>query len=313
MAMSQLRERIIALLGDFPAHTDPKPEVLERHREHGYVRELIAYHVESHERVRAYLLTPDGLEAPVPGVVAVHQHAGQFYLGKSEPAGLTADPMYHYGKDLCRRGFVVICPDLLCFEDRRPPEFERAESMYLRDEWYERQVATEYLLRGSTLQAKYLHDLGCAVEVLQAQKTVDAERIGAIGHSLGGQETVWLSWYDPRVKVGVCSCGVGTIETILRDRIGHNMPFYVPGLLKVCDLDELIASIAPKPVMLTAGTQDAIFPVDGVRQIAAAAERAYREAGAPGAFTLATFVGGHGLPDEMKRVTYRFLERALRG
>jgi len=311
--MADLRERILALLGDFPTRTDPEPEVLERHRAEGHTRELIAYNVEPHERVRAYLLTPDGLEAPVPGILAIHQHAGQFYLGKSEPAGLSADSMYHYGRDLCRRGFVVICPDLLCFEDRRPPEFERMESMYLRDEWYERQVATEYLLRGSTLQAKYLHDLGCAVEVLRAQKTVDGERIGAIGHSLGGQEAMWLTWYDPRVKAGVCSCGASLIEHILRLRIGHNMPFYVPGLLKVCDLDALIASIAPKPFMMTAGTQDVIFPIDGVRQIAAQAERAYREVGAPGAFILATFVGGHGFPDEMKRVAYRFLERALRG
>ena len=311
--MAELRARILALLGDFLPPTDPQPEVIERHRGEGFTRELVAYNVEPHERVRAYLLTPDGLEGPAPGILAIHQHGGQFYLGKSEPAGLSADAMYHYGRDLCRRGFVVICPDFLCFEDRRPPEFERVESLYLRDEWYERQVATEYLLRGSTLQAKYLHDLGCAIEVLRRQSSVDAERIGCIGHSLGGQEAMWLTWYDARVKAGVCSCGVSLVEAILRARIGHNMPFYVPGLLKVCDLDELVASIAPKPLMLTAGTQDTIFPIDGVRHLAAVAERAYRDAGAPGAFALATFMGGHGFPDEMKRVAYRFLERALRG
>ena len=311
--MADLRERIVPLLGEFPARVDPEPDVVERRRIPGYTLDLLTYRVEAHERIPAYLLTPEGLEGPAPGIVAIHQHGGAFYQGKSEPAGLTADATFHYGKDLCRRGFVVICPDLLAFEDRRPPEFERVESLYLQDYWYERQVATEYLLRGSTLQAKYLHDLGCAIEVLGRQPTVDAERIGCIGHSLGGQEAMWLTWYDPRIKAGVSSCGASMVELILRNRIGHNMPFYVPGLLKVCDLDEFVASIAPKPFMLTAGTQDGIFPIDGVRHIAAVAERAYRDAGAPGAFALATFVGGHGFPDEMKRVAYRFLERALRG
>ena len=310
--MAELRERIVALLGDFPARVEPNPEVIARRQMDGYSLDTIAYDVEPDERINAYLLTPDNLKGPGPGIVAIHQHAGQFYLGKSEPAGLSANAMYHYGKDLCLRGFVVICPDLLCFEDRRPPEFERAENTRVQDAAYERVVASDYLFRGSTLQAKYLHDLACAIEVLSRQPTVDPQRIGCIGHSLGGQEAMWLTWYDERIKAGVSSCGISMVEAILRDRILHNMAFYVPGLLKVCDLDELIASIAPRAFMMTAGTQDKIFPIDAVLHIGDFARKAYRAAGAPDAFACETFDGGHGFPDEMKSLAYAFLQRHLK-
>ena len=50
-----------------------------------------------------------------------HQHAGNWSKGKSEPAGLMPDPMHHTGAALAREGYVVLCPDALCFEERRDP------------------------------------------------------------------------------------------------------------------------------------------------------------------------------------------------
>ncbi len=88
-----------------------------------HTRELVEYAVAAGERVRAFLLLPSGGErgdGPAPGVIASHQHADEYWLGKSQPAGLTSrkDAMYHYGVDLCRQGFVVLCPDHLGFEER---------------------------------------------------------------------------------------------------------------------------------------------------------------------------------------------------
>ena len=168
-----------------------------------------------------------------PAVLALHQHAGQFYLGKAEPAGLSADSMYHYGLDLCRRGYLVLCPDHLCFEDRRPPEYVRVANSALNDRAYERFEFTQRLLKGSCLQTKYLHDMVCALDLLAELPDVDGARLGAIGHSLGGQEALWLAWYDQRVRAAVSSCGFGLIRTIIRDAINHNYALYVPGLLEL--------------------------------------------------------------------------------
>ena len=88
-----------------------------------FSRERLTYMVEPGERVPAFLLVPFTATAqrPAPGIILCHQHAGQYDIGKSEPAGLAGDPMHHTGVALARQGFVVLCPDALCFEERQIP------------------------------------------------------------------------------------------------------------------------------------------------------------------------------------------------
>ncbi len=314
MEQKDLRRAIIAHLGHFPerAMLAVKTESTEELEDH--TRSLVTYAVETGERVPAWLLTPRG-ETPRggwPAILAIHQHAGQFELGKSEPAGLRGASRSYYGLELCKRGYVVLCPDLLCFEDRRPPEEIRlANKGTLDGKGYEQFEFTRCILYGSCLQTKYLHDLSCALDVLSALPNVDAQRLGVIGHSLGGQETLWLTWYDSRVKVGVSSCGFGSIPTILRDGINHNLALYVPGLLELCDLDGLLAGIAPRPFLLTSGEADRIFPIDGVRTIVAKAQEAYAQAGVPERLRAIIFPDGHTIPDDVKAEAYAFLDQWL--
>ena len=47
----------------------------------------------------------------------------------------------------------------------------------------------------------------CAVDLLQSLPQVDGERIGCIGHSLGGHNAMFLGVFDERVKAVVSSCG----------------------------------------------------------------------------------------------------------
>src|SRR5690349_2345877 len=186
MAESTLHDAILTRLGRFPVRV-PLNATFSSARDMGdYTRRLVSYDVEEGERVDAWLLRPPGAQPAGgwPAVLALHQHAGQFYLGKAEPAGLSDDRMYHYGLDLCRRGYVVLCPDHLCFEDRRPPEYVRVEGGYLKDQGYERFEFKRLLLEGSCLQTKYLHDMVCALDLLAELPDVDAARLGAIGHSL---------------------------------------------------------------------------------------------------------------------------------
>ena len=74
--------------------------------------------------VPAYLLVPDGREAPGTAVLAVHGHGP----GKSRVCGLeTPRPSRtsDYAAELARRGHVVLAPDLRCFGERadwNPPD-----------------------------------------------------------------------------------------------------------------------------------------------------------------------------------------------
>ncbi len=312
--VQELRARILERLGPLP---EPVPlEVREEatHKAFDHTRTLVSYLVEAGERITAWLLRPIG-RPPAggwPAIVACHQHAGNFAWGKSEPAGLTPDPMYHYGLELCRRGYVVLCPDHLCFEGRRAPAELLEQSPELVDSQYELFELTSRLLRGSCLQAKYLHDLRVAIDLVTGLEEVDGTRVGTIGHSLGGQEALWLTWFDERVRVGVSSCGFAPLRDILAAGINHNKAMYVPGLLEVADIEDIVAGLAPRPFLLTSGERDRIFPIQGVRRLVAGARVAYRAAGAEDSFEAILFPAGHSFPLDLRQRAYAFLDRYLK-
>jgi dienelactone hydrolase len=278
MADTTLRQAILARLGSFPPRVPLDLEGEPETDQGDHTRALVTYAVEPGERVPAWLLRPKGT-APPGGRPAI--------------------------------GYVVLCPDLLCFEDRRPPEAVRQANPYQDGSAYERFEFTRRILAGACLQTKYLHDLACALDVLAGLPDVDSGRLGAIGNSLGGQETLWLTWYDERVRAAVSSCGFGLIRTILRDGINHNFALYIPDLLDICDLDTLVADLAPRPFMLTAGTTDRLFPLDGVQAIVERASAAYEQEEAPERFRALIFEGGHQFPDDVKAEAYAFLDRWL--
>jgi dienelactone hydrolase len=309
---SSVRSAVLSLLGPLPNRIPLRPTLGATVDDGAYARARVTYTVEAGERIHAWLLTPHGAVPPGgwPALLAVHQHAEQYDLGKAEPAGLAGDPMYHYGRELCQRGYVVLCPDLLCFEDRRPPRAVRA-AQRLEEASYERFEFTKRLLTGSCLQTKYMHDLTCAVDLLAALPSVNQTRLGVIGHSLGGLEALWLAWYDPRIRVAISSCGFGLVRTLVRDGINHGFATYVPGQLTVCDLDLLAAAVAPRAFLITAGERDPLFPIDGVRTIVAAAQRQYRAAGVPERFDALLFPAGHSFPDAVKAHAYAFVDRWL--
>ena len=111
--------------GPFPAPCPLAAEVTNIDHPAGepFTRERLSYETEPGERVPAFLLVPLSATPahPAPAITLCHQHAGQYDIGKSEPAGLSGDPMHHTGVALARHGFVVLCPDSLCFEERQYP------------------------------------------------------------------------------------------------------------------------------------------------------------------------------------------------
>lgn len=307
-----LRDTILACLGDFPAPVAPRWADEGGFERHGVRYSRVTYDVAAGERVAAWLLRPLDGDGPRPGVLALHQHAGQFYIGKAEAAGLAGDANVQYGLDLARRGYIVVCPDHVAFEERRPPEYERVERPgSLADGAHETWLGKALLTEGSSLQAKYLSDMSRALDVLAAQPDVRPDALGCIGHSLGGQEAIWLAWYDDRIRAAVSSCGVSMLSAIIRDRINHNMALWVPGLLKVADMDAIVAGIAPRAMLLIQGESDPIFPLDGVHHIGRVAAHVYTDHGQPDRFALTTFPGGHSFPVEMRKAAYNWLDQWL--
>src|SRR5215469_7127063 len=112
------RDDLKRLLGPFPVRCPLDAVLLETADCGSYVRETIEYAVEADERIKSFLLVPKHINRSIPAIFAHHQHASQFHLGKSEVVGLKGDANQAYASELAERGYVVIAPDALAFEER---------------------------------------------------------------------------------------------------------------------------------------------------------------------------------------------------
>jgi hypothetical protein len=161
------REDLKRLLGPFPVRCPLDAVLLGKADCGSYVRETIEYAVEADERVKCFVLVPKHINRTVPAIFAHHQHASQFHLGKSEVVGLKGDPDQAYASELAERGYVVIAPDALAFEERNWSN----PSGYA--EYFE--LATR-IVQGKTLRSKCLHDVGVALDYLVDRPEVDPLR-----------------------------------------------------------------------------------------------------------------------------------------
>jgi dienelactone hydrolase len=257
--------------------------------------------VERDQRVSAYLFAPAG-QGPHPAVLCIHQHNREYHLGKSEPAGLSGNPEQFYALELAKRGFVTLAPDALCFEERQHPRLRGMDG--------ERFEATRRIAEGSCLQAKMLWDLTRALDYLLARREVDGRRIGCLGHSFGGQETLFLSAVDRRIAAGVSSCGFSSYRSIFDAAILHNLGLYVPGIVRCGDLDRVLGLVAPRPFLVLAGNTDPLFPMEGVQATVREARRAYGKARER--LRLEAFPTGHGFTLPMRETAYAWFDRWLK-
>jgi hypothetical protein len=114
----RLRGELRSFLGVGLPGPAPSVEVLSSSHEDAYV--LHRVHLVTEDDAIPSLLAVPSRTGPFPAVAVFHQHAGQRHFGKSEVFGLVGDPYQAFGPPLARAGFIVLAPDSIAFEDRRP-------------------------------------------------------------------------------------------------------------------------------------------------------------------------------------------------
>lgn len=290
-------ERLLRCLGGpWPEPCELRPKVQRTEQKDGYRLEFLEYEVEPGDRVPAVLLVPDGVSAtsPAPAVAVWHQHNGQWHLGKSEPAGLAGNPMHFTGVELAKLGYVVLCPDALCFEERQDPDGR------LKGGNFERFEFLRYVVGGKCMAWKNILDMRRAIDYLVSRAEVQGDRLGCYGHSMGSTHTWLVGPWEPRLKCLVGNCCLPTYAAIHRTKLLHCFPNFIPGLYEFGDTPDVAGLIAPRALHLNFGEKDGGSPIeevrDAVRQIAAA----YAQADAADRFTwLIEEDTGHVLSEAM--------------
>ncbi len=261
------------------------------------VRRKITYQTDADDRVSAWLFIPEHASGTkLPAVLCLQQTTS---LGKDEPAGLGGDPNLHYALHLAERGYVTLVPDYPSFGEHK----------------YD--FAPEHGYASGSMKAVW--DNIRSVDLLTTLPEVDAARIGCIGHSLGGHNSLFTAVFEPRLKVIVSSCG---FCTFLKDDVpSWNGPRYMPRIASVYensadklpfDFTEIVGSLAPRPFLACAAVGDDDFDVNGVKDVIESARPVYQLFGKEDNLQAYYPAGGHGFPQDARNVAYKFLDRYLR-
>jgi dienelactone hydrolase len=163
-------------------------------------------------------------------------------------------------------------------------------------------------LHGRTLAGMRIAETRGVIDYLTSRADVDADRIGLIGHSGGATLALLTSVVDERVAAVALSAYPNTFAASI-ESVRHCACNYLPGILRVAELPDLLAAVAPRPMFCESGEDDPIFPVHGFRQAMAQAATAYAQAGAADRLDQDLFPGVHQVSG---RRMFDWLDRTLR-
>ncbi len=235
----------------------------------------------------------------VAGVIALHPTGAP---GKRIVAGEGGKLGRQYGLEMAQRGYVVVAPDYPSFGEYDKYDF--ANDQYI----------------SGTMKGIFNH-MRC-VDLLAALPFVDADRIGVIGHSLGGHNSIFLGVFDPRVKVIVSCCGWCPFHDYYGGKIaGWTSDRYMPLLREKYELNpdkvpfdfyELIAALAPRTFVSVSPISDENFDINGVKKAIPVAGSIYSLLKAREELILLTPECEHDFPTDMRMQSYGVMDRVLK-
>jgi hypothetical protein len=146
------------------------------------------------------------------------------------------------------------------------------------------------------------------VDYLETRPEADTRRLGAMGISGGGMHTFFSTAIDERIRACVISGYYSTFkDSILA--MSHCTCNFVPGLAKFGEMYDLVGLIAPRPLLVEAGTYDMIFPIEAVKHsVLIARSKVYTAFGIPEQVVTDIFEGRHQISG---RKAYDFLWEKL--
>ena len=251
-----------AMLGSWPPLLEkPKIEYLDREIRENFTQRHVHVDIAAGgKQADGYLLMPEG-KGPFPAVLVV------FYEAKSS-IGLVdkAKGLYDFGYQLAKRGFVTLSIGT-------PGSIERPTA-----DTRDLLVATAEESGRQPLSYLAYVSANCHTALAQLEN-VDPQRIGIVGLSYGGKWTMFASclyekfacavWSDPGIVFDESNSNINYFEPwYIGYERGKERPRGVPnadkprtGLYKQLyeagrDLHELHALMAPRPFLVSGGSED---------------------------------------------------------
>ncbi len=196
---------------------------------------------------------PRGGGSSLPLMVCLQGHSDGMHVSMGVAADdLSVDEPVPGDRDLARqcmsRGIVALCVEQRGFGLRRDNPENRTDCTLM---------AMRALTLGRTLVGERVADVRLALDAVSRQEGLglDLSRVGVMGNSAGGTTAMFASVLDERFKLAVPSCSFAPLEASWLFR-PHCVCGYVPRMLTVMDLPEMMALRAPRPVVVVGAASD---------------------------------------------------------
>jgi dienelactone hydrolase len=272
-----------------------------------HVRRLVTYASEPGSRVPAYLLVPKAvLKGDARAPAALCLHGTDNTVGHGVVVGIGNKANRQYASELADRGYVCLAPNYPLLAKYQPDVKKLG--------W-----------ESGTLKAVWDNIRG--LDYLETLPFVNAKAAGAIGHSLGGHNSVYTAVFDDRLRVIVTSCGLdsyldyygGDEKNWVPER-GWCQTRYMPKLAnykgKLADIPfdfhELIGALAPRNVFIVAPKGDGNFKAESVDRVAKAAREVFKLYGKSENLRVEHPDGGHDFPQAMRDAAYKLFDEVLK-
>jgi dienelactone hydrolase len=287
------------------------PTTHSSREENGVIIEDVSWPSIDGDVAPAFIVRPAGVSGRLPAVVCLHGSstnrdvniAPEF--GYAEwaryPSGKKSKTLFGWARELARRGYVTLSLTQRGL-DRRLPDTEARDKALL--------------VHGRNVMGTIVYEIRQSVTYLATRPDVDPARIGMTGISFGGITTFYTWLVDDRIAAAAPICGgVGSIQAFIEHgaRTYHGIYWWIPDMLTKGDQGDFAAAMAPRPLMLWAPRSDIGMPNEGIDRFLAAAEPAYRRAGAPQNLVVHRPPGEHALTIESFEAACQFFEKFLKG
>lgn len=307
--------------------------------------EFLSWQLPMGPRTEAVLLKPAGMKGKLPGILALHDHGGNKFLGWRKIVRTDGAPWavqskhqaQYYGgvgwaNEIAKRGYVVLVHDTFPFASRRvrvsevPPRIQAGGVDPSPDDdagiakyntfagQHEHVMEKSLLSAGTTWPGVYLVEDQRALDVLAARPEVDASKLGCAGLSGGGMRTVFLGGLDDRIKVAIAVGFMTTWRDFLLDKaFTHTWMTYVPLLPKDLDFPEILALRAPAPTLVLNCRQDQLYTMPEMERADRMLAETFERAKASGHYKANFYEGGHKFDLEMQKDAWAWFDRWLKG
>ena len=294
--LEERRRMWLEMLGlwPLPERTPMEPTITGRLERDGYVVEKLHFQPEPGCYVTANLVMPAQVDEPLPCVL---YHCGHAALGKAHM------PYHSLARYYARNGYVCLVLDTMEIGEGLGDH----HGTYRKGRW-------DWYSRGYTPAGTEVWHGMRALDYLQTRPEADTSRVAITGKSGGGA----ISWFqgaaDERISVVAPVCQTGSVEMLAAGRVidGH-CDCAVWMNYHQWDWPQIGALIAPRALVVSAGSDDPIWRPWGYRVTVNRIRETYRMLGVEDNVGLIDEIVPHATTERNRMEVLQWFNRHLKG